>query len=92
MKKFVFAALSGLFLITGCLMYAGPQGSGVMVVPPLPAIVELDMDPFFFHSGFYYHYHDDNHWTYSPSRNGPWKELPRGHYPKETKWKRKGPK
>jgi hypothetical protein len=72
-------------------MYAGHEGRGAVVVPPLPAIVELDMEPFFLHDGYVYHYHDDHRWTYSPSRNGPWRELPRGHYPKELRWKGKGP-
>jgi hypothetical protein len=72
-------------------MYAGPEGSGAVIVPPLPVIVELDLDPYYYHGGYYYHYHDDHRWTYSPSKGGPWHDLPRGHYPKEVKWKKKGP-
>lgn len=90
MKRNLPTVLFGAFLLSGCLMYAGPEGSGVVVVPPLPAIVELDLEPFYFHSGFYYRYHDDRHWSYSQSRGGPWKKLPPGHYPKEVKWKGKG--
>lgn len=91
MKRAISVVLLGCLLLTGCIMYTGHGGSGVAVVPPLPAIVELDLEPFFFHSGYVYRYHDDNHWTYSPSRNGPWRDLPRGHYPKELRWKGKGP-
>ena len=90
MKKAALIVLCGAFLLPGCLMYAGPDGSGVAVVPPLPAIVELDLEPLFFHSGFFYHYHDDHNWSYSHSRGGPWNPLPPGHYPKEVKWKGKG--
>lgn len=90
MRRILLTAAFGLSILAGCIVYSGPQGSGV-VVAPLPAVVELDIDPFYFYRGFYYHYHDDHHWSYSPHREGPWKELPRGHYPKETKWKKKGP-
>jgi hypothetical protein len=90
MKRTVLVALFGACLLSGCLMYAGPEESGV-IVSPLPAIVVLDLEPFFFHSGFYYHYQDDRHWSYSHSRSGPWRDLPPGHYPKEVKWKRQGP-
>lgn len=96
MMRHVFVALFGALMLSGCLMIAGPEGTEVMVVPPLPAIVELDFEPFFFHRGYHYHYRDDNHWSYSRSKDGPWNDLPRGHYPKEVKWKNKkrgkGPK
>ncbi|TLM65572.1 MAG: hypothetical protein FDZ69_09415 [Deltaproteobacteria bacterium] len=92
MKRTLLAAVLGGFLLSGCLMYASPEGRGVVVVPPLPALVELDIEPFFFHRGYYYHYHDDHRWSYSESRGGPWRKLPPGHYPKEVRWKKKGPR
>lgn len=56
------------------------------VAPPLPTIVILETDPYFSHEGFFYHYRD-NRWYYSTSRNGPWMELPRDRWPKETRFK-----
>lgn len=61
----------------------------VVVAPALPVIVELDVEPYYYQHGYYYYY-DSNHWRYSNSRSGPWAELPRSHYPKETKYKGRG--
>lgn len=87
MKRQVCAWLLGASLLWGCLVVPGPHGPEV-VVPRLPPIVEL-VDPFYFYGGFYYYYHDDR-WSYGRSRSGPWTDLPRGHYPRETRWKGRG--
>lgn len=89
MKQLVLIILLTAAILAGCVLRTGPEGSEVMIVPPLPVVVELDLEPFYFHSGYFYHYGDDHHWSYSRARSGPWQPLPPGHYPKEVKWKRK---
>jgi hypothetical protein len=73
-------------LLGACV--AGPTHRGSRRGPPpaLPLIVELDIEPFYFQAGYYYHYRN-NRWRYSTSRSGPWSALPRSHYPKETRFK-----
>ena len=88
MKRHACVWLLGVCMLWGCLVVPGPRGTAV-VVPALPTIVELDVEPYYFYSGYYYYYNND-HWFYGHAKNGPWVELPRGHYPKETKWKGKG--
>ncbi len=89
MKRILLAVLLAVFLIVGCVVAPGPRGSGVVLVPPLPTIVVLEEEPYYYHSGYYYYYQNDR-WSYSNSRSGPWVELPRGHYPKEVRFKGKG--
>jgi hypothetical protein len=57
-----------------------------VVAPALPLIVELDVEPYYYQGGYYYYY-DNNFWRYSNSKSGPWTDLPRSHYPKETRFK-----
>ena len=93
MRKSIFSAL-GLFvfltvliMLNACVFVpAGRHGSGVVLVPPLPAIVVLEDEPYYYNSGYYYYYNNDR-WFYSHERRGPWVDLPRGHYPKETRFK-----
>jgi hypothetical protein len=73
-------------LLTGCLVTPVDQRPGVVVAPALPVIVQLDVEPYYFQSGYYYYY-DNSNWRYSHSRSGPWTDLPRSHYPKETRYK-----
>lgn len=84
-KILLFAPLTAL-LLSACIVVPAEHGSGMVVVPPLPVIVELDVEPYYYQRGYYYFY-DNNHWRYSNSRSGPWTDLPRGHYPKETRFK-----
>jgi hypothetical protein len=58
----------------------------VEVAPALPAVVVLDVEPYYYHSGYYYYYHNDS-WGYSKARGGPWRDLPRSRWPKETRHK-----
>lgn len=88
MKRTVFVALLGSVLLAGCLV-PGRDGL-VLIPPPLPAIVELDLEPFYFHSGYYYRYYDDRHWAYSRAKDGPYLDLPRDRYPNDVRWKSKG--
>ena len=87
MKKIFLAVLFVAIMLAACVV-PGRRGP-VVVVPPLPSIVVLEEEPYYYHSGYYYYYHN-NHWSYSNSRSGPWAELPRGHYPKEVRFKEKG--
>jgi hypothetical protein len=85
-KKTVLAVVILPFLLAGCLMYPGPHGRGVVLVPPLPPVVVLDAEPYYVHEGYYYYYRNDG-WAYSHARNGPWVDLPRDHYPREVRYR-----
>jgi len=76
------------FLFSGCLV-PGPRG-GVVLVPPLPSVVVLEEEPYYYQGGYHYHYQNDR-WSYSNSRSGPWVELPRDRYPNEVRFKGRGP-
>jgi hypothetical protein len=77
---------ASFFILTSCVV-SPRRGGGLEVVPILPVVVELDADqPYYEQDGYHYHYADDR-WQYSTSRNGPWMELPRSHWPKETRWR-----
>ena len=88
MKSLVLVALFAAFALTACIVSPGPPGYGGSyggtVVSPLPAIVELGDDPYYYQNGYYYFYQNNN-WRYSHSRSGPWTELPRSHWPKEIR-------
>ena len=73
-------------MLTGCLVGRGPRGEAVYIVPPLPPVVELQDEPYYYQNNYHYYYRD-NGWYYSKSRNGPWEPLPRDRYPKETRIK-----
>jgi len=89
MNKICLAVLLGMFLFVGCVVGPGRHGSGIVVVPALPLIVELETEPYYYQSGYHYHYRNDR-WFYSNSRSGPWAELPRDRYPRETRFKGRG--
>ncbi len=84
MKKLVLVALFAGFMLTACVVSPGPSGYGEITVSPLPPVVELGVDPYYFYNGYYYYYHD-NIWSYSNTRNGPWAALPRSHWPREVR-------
>jgi len=88
MKNLFVAVLLAVFLFAGCVVAPGHRGSGVVVVPALPSIVVLESEPYYYHGGYHYFYQNDR-WSYSTSRSGPWVELPRDRYPKETRFKGK---
>lgn len=83
-KKLVIASLAALVL-SACVV-TPPRGAAVVVAPALPALVEFDVEPYYFYRGYYYYY-DNARWRYSSSRSGPWVELPRSHYPREIRFK-----
>ena len=83
MKTRTFFLISSILLLTGCLV-APRRGGGVEVLPVLPAVVELDVEPYYVYGGYYYSYSNDR-WFYATSRSGPWVDLPRSHWPRETR-------
>jgi len=91
MKRTLLAALLGMFLFVfvACVVAPGRHGSGAILVPALPSIVVLETEPYYYHGGYHYYYQNDR-WSYSSSRSGPWVELPRDRYPKETRFKGRG--
>jgi len=84
MKNLVLVALFAAFMLSACVVAPGPPGYEGVEVSPLPPVVELGVDPYYFYNGYYYYYHDES-WSYSNSRNGPWLNLPRSHWPKEVR-------
>jgi len=84
-RMLIVASLTAL-LLTACVVAPADHGSGMVMAPPLPLIVELGVEPYYYQSGYHYYYHNDR-WSYSNSRSGPWMDLPRSHYPKETRFK-----
>ncbi|HEX2770364.1 MAG TPA: hypothetical protein VHN12_13895 [Geobacteraceae bacterium] len=84
MKSLFLVSLFAAFTLTACIVSPGPPGYGGVVVSPLPPIVELGADPYYYQNGYYYFYQNNN-WSYSNSRGGPWTDLPRSHWPKEIR-------
>ena len=89
MKRIIPALLLGGFLFVGCVVGPGRHGSGIVVVPALPSIVVFEAEPYYYQSGYHYHYQNDR-WYYSNARSGPWAELPRDRYPNEVRFKGRG--
>ncbi len=89
MKRIFLAVLLAALMLSACVVVPGRRGYGAVVVPPLPLLVVLEEEPYYHHSGYYYYYQNDR-WSYSNSRSGPWVALPRDHYPKEVRFKEKG--
>lgn len=71
-------------LFTACVVAPSHRGSGVILAPALPLIVELGAEPYYYQGGYHYYYNRDR-WSYSNSRSGPWIDLPRSHYPREVR-------
>jgi hypothetical protein len=90
--KILYGVLLAALLLPGCVVApADHRGPEWVVAPALPVIVELGVEPYYFHSGFYYYYQERDHrWSYSRERTGPWRELPRDRYPREIRYKDRG--
>ncbi|KAF0164244.1 MAG: hypothetical protein FD157_2198 [Rhodocyclaceae bacterium] len=84
-RKLIVAPLAAL-LLSACVVAPAGHGPGMVVAPALPMIVELGTEPYYYQGGYHYYY-QNNVWRYSNSRSGPWTDLPRNHYPKETRFK-----
>lgn len=92
MKRILTAVAVALFAsaaLPGCVIAPAPPGYEVDVAPPLPGMVVLGDDPYYYHGGYHYYYHDDR-WHYARSRGGPWRELPRDRWPRETRFRGHG--
>ena len=86
MKAKLVVLISSAFILTAC-MVAPRRGGGLEIIPILPVTVELEVEqPYYVQGGYHYFYSNDR-WHYATSRNGPWAELPRSHWPRETKWR-----
>ncbi len=83
-KALLVAPLIALAL-NACVLAPSDDGYGFVMAPALPAIVELGAAPYYYQRGYYYFY-DNNRWRYSHSRSGPWSDLPRNRYPRETRF------
>lgn len=84
LDKMLYGALLAVLLLPACVVAPGHRDPEV--APALPVVVELNMEPYYFHSGFYYYFHDHD-WSYSRARTGPWKALPRDRYPREVRFR-----
>ncbi len=60
MKKLVIVAFVAACLLAACVVSPGPPGYGGITVSPLPPIVELGADPYYYQNGNYYYYHNDS--------------------------------
>ena len=87
MRKMLYVALLAALLPTACYVVPTDRGSDYVVAPALPVVVELGLEPYYYHSGFYYYYDNDRRWNYSHARTGPWINLPRDRYPREIRFK-----
>ncbi|MHC1699148.1 MAG: hypothetical protein AB9919_14015 [Geobacteraceae bacterium] len=84
MKKCVILSLFAILILSACVVTPGPSEYGGVTVSPLPAVVVLGTDPYYYQNGYFYFYQNNN-WRYSKSRSGPWSDLPRSHWPKEIR-------
>lgn len=85
LRTLIVAPLAALVL-NACVLVPADHRPGMVLAPALPAVVELGVDPYYYQSGYYYYY-DNSRWRYSRSRSGPWTDLPRSHYPRETRFR-----
>lgn len=80
----VFSVVFSTLMLSACLVEPSRHG-GLEVVPILPEVVVLDSD-YYAHGGYHYFY-SNNCWYYSSRRDGPRMELPRSHWPRETRFR-----
>jgi hypothetical protein len=83
MRSKLLLPVFSILMLSAC-MVAPRRGGGLEIVPILPAIVEVDSDNYYAHGGYHYYYTDDR-WYYSSTRGGQRYELPRSHWPRETR-------
>lgn len=87
-RTLLIAPLVALVL-SACVVAPADRGHALVVAPALPVVVELGVDPYYYQSGYHYHYYNDR-WLYARSRSGPWADLPRSHYPREIRFRGRG--
>ncbi len=86
MKRIMILSFVVLALLAACVVAPGGRRGRAVLVPLLPPIVVLDVEPYYFQDGYHYHYTNGS-WFYATSRSGPWSDLPRDRYPQEVRFK-----
>lgn len=91
MNKSLLALPLAALLLSACVVAPAGRGPAVgigvgLAVPALPLVVELSGDGYYVQGGYTYYY-DNDRWRYAQSRSGPWVDLPRSHYPRETRYR-----
>jgi hypothetical protein len=84
MKTKLVVPLFSILILASC-MVAPTRGGGLQIIPILPTVVEVDSDDYYYTQGGYHYFYNNERWYYSDSRNGRRSELPRSHWPKETR-------
>lgn len=88
MFRMLIAAVIVALTLSACVIAPGPYDRGVVVAPPLPVIVELGPELYFYQHRYHYQYeYRNDRWRYATSRSGPWMDLPRSHYPREVRFR-----
>lgn len=77
-----------ILLLSACVVAPNHRG-GLDIIPILPTIVEVDSDNYYAHGGYHY-FHTNDRWYYASTRGGERRELPRSHWPKETRRRDEG--
>lgn len=80
----VFTLLFAMSILTACIVPSGRGGFDVLLPPPLPVILDLGPDRYYYQDGYHYYYQGDR-WQYSRERNGSRSDLPRSHWPNEIR-------
>lgn len=83
LMRVLAAAFLAALLCAGCIITPAPDYREE-IAPPLPAIVELDGGPYYHYRNYHYRFQNDR-WHYSREMKGPWRELPRSHWPREIR-------
>jgi len=83
MNNKLLGLMASVLILAGCMVRSTP-GGGLEVIPILPAVVEIGDDSYYEHNGYHYFYTNER-WYYADSRDGRRSELPRDHWPKETR-------
>lgn len=90
-NNWMFAGLLMVIMFgAGCVVTPERQVRTVVYAPPLPSVVVFETEPYYVYQGYHYHYQHDR-WYYSHSRSGPWTSLPRDCYPREVRYRDRGP-
>jgi len=59
----------------------------VVIAPPLPSTIVIEIGVPYYYEGFYYYY-DNGSWSYSEQKGGKRLRLPKSHRPKVVKFKK----
>ena len=84
LSRMVLTSIFVVSLLTACIVPSRHGGVDVLLPPPLPVIVDLGPDRYFYQNDYHYYYEGDR-WQYSRERGGPRSDLPRSHWPNEIR-------